>query len=122
VRTRQEVPAPRGYALEFEGVVRTIGQLLPGNGETKTILRQQTDPSYPPLVLSELIANALIHQDLLAQGVSPQIDVFDDRIEITNPGQPLIDERRFLDHAPRSCNELRGHAAAGHVRGAGQRH
>ncbi len=106
VRTLREVPAPRGYALEFEGLVRTIGNMLPGNVETKVILREQTAPSYPPLVLSELIANALIHQDFLAQGVSPQIDVFENRIEITNPGQPLIDERRFIDHAPRSRNEL----------------
>lgn len=56
-------------------------------------------------MLNELIANALIHQNLLVQGVAPQIAVFENRIEITNPGQPLIDERRFLDHAPRRRNE-----------------
>ena len=48
VRTLREVPAPRGYAPELEGLVRTIGNMLPANVETKVILREQTAPSYPP--------------------------------------------------------------------------
>lgn len=33
------------------------------------------------------------------------VEVFSDRIEITNPGTPLIDVARFLDMPPRSRNE-----------------
>lgn len=33
------------------------------------------------------------------------IEVFDDRMEITNPGQPLVSTDRFLDTPPRSRNE-----------------
>ena len=33
------------------------------------------------------------------------VEVFSDRIEITNPGTPLIDVSRFLDMPPRSRNE-----------------
>lgn len=33
------------------------------------------------------------------------IEIFDKRIEITNPGHPLIDPRRFVDHPPLSRNE-----------------
>ena len=33
------------------------------------------------------------------------IEIFSDRIEITNPGKPLIDTDRFLDTPPRSRNE-----------------
>jgi predicted HTH transcriptional regulator len=34
------------------------------------------------------------------------IEVFSNRIEITNPGTPLIDPMRFIDHNPETRNEL----------------
>ena len=34
------------------------------------------------------------------------IEIFDNRVEITNPGKPLIDPLRFIDHSPESRNEL----------------
>ena len=33
------------------------------------------------------------------------IEIFADRMEITNPGVPLVDTQRFLDSPPRSRNE-----------------
>ena len=33
------------------------------------------------------------------------IEIFDDRMEITNPGSPLIDKERFVDYPPTSRNE-----------------
>ena len=53
----------------------------------------------------EFVANALIHQDFSIGGTSPMIEIFKTRMEITNPGKPLIDTLRFIDHAPRSRNE-----------------
>ena len=60
---------------------------------------------YPPIAIREFVANALIHQDFSIGGASVMIEVFADRIEITNPGKPLIDVLRFIDHAPISRNE-----------------
>ena len=60
---------------------------------------------FPELAVRELVANALIHQDLLITGAGPMIEIFDDRIEITNPGEPLISTDRFVDSPPRSRNE-----------------
>ncbi|MDG4542589.1 MAG: ATP-binding protein [Rickettsiales bacterium] len=34
------------------------------------------------------------------------VEIFQDRIEITNPGVPLIDTDRFLDSPPQSRNEI----------------
>ena len=105
IKTIREQPGGRGYALGFEGLVKYINQHLPGNEEVKKVLRDTATPLYPELALSELIANALIHQDFAVTGSSPMVEVFDNRIEISNPGRPLIDARRFLDHAPQSRNE-----------------
>ncbi|MGP4691227.1 ATP-binding protein [Agrobacterium cavarae] len=32
------------------------------------------------------------------------VEVFSDRVEITNPGTPLIDPQRFIEMPPRSRN------------------
>lgn len=65
---------------------------------------------FPSLAIRELVANALIHQDLSITGAGPMIEIFDDRLEITNPGIPLVEPLRFIDMAPRSRNEFLGAA------------
>lgn len=40
------------------------------------------------------------------KGNEPMVEIFDDRIEITNPGEPLVDTQRFVDTPPKSRNEV----------------
>ncbi len=94
----------KGYAVGFEGLVDYINTLLPSNEEIKKALRVETK-TYPEVAIREFVANALIHQDFSIDGTGPMIEIFDNRIEITNPGAPLIDIDRFIDHPPRSRNE-----------------
>jgi predicted HTH transcriptional regulator len=94
----------RGYASGFEGILTFINGLLPRNEHIGQALRAET-PVYPEIALRELVANALIHQDMTITGTGPMVEIFSDRIEITNPGRPLIDPQRFIDMPPRSRNE-----------------
>lgn len=94
----------RGYASGFEGVLAFVNGLLPRNEHIGQALRTET-PIYPEIALRELIANALIHQDMTVTGAGPMVEIFTDRIEITNPGKPLIEPQRFIDMPPRSRNE-----------------
>lgn len=104
METRREQMSRRGYAVGFQALMETVLGLLPANEHIGAALRRQT-PLFPPLAVRELIANALIHQDLTVTGAGPMIELFDDRIEITNPGEPLVSARRLVDAPPRSRNE-----------------
>ena len=94
----------KGYANGFEELVAVINNFLPRNEIIGQAFRKNV-VMYPELAIRELVANSLIHQDFFITGAGPLIEIFKDRIEITNPGKPLIDTIRFLDSPPRSRNE-----------------
>lgn len=94
----------RGYAVGFEGLVKYILDQVPANEVIESALRKQVK-TYPDKAIREFVANALIHQDFSVSGAGVMIEIFEDRIEITNPGVPLIDINRFIDTAPKSRNE-----------------
>jgi ATP-dependent DNA helicase RecG len=94
----------KGYASGFEGLISYINGLLPKNEHIGQALRVEK-PLFPELTIRELVANALIHQDMTITGTGPQIEMFGDRIEITNPGTPLVKPERMIDLPPRSRNE-----------------
>jgi len=104
VRTKREHQEHMGYAAGFEGLIGFIKTMLPENEVIEEALRK-TVPMYPELAIRELVANMIIHQDFAVTGAGPMVEVFDDRLEITNPGQPLVATERFLDTPPRSRNE-----------------
>ena len=64
---------------------------------------------FPELAIRELVANALIHQDFTERGAGPMIEIFDDRVEVINPGKPIMSTMRFVDHNPQSRNEKLAH-------------
>ncbi|MBD1855520.1 MULTISPECIES: ATP-binding protein [Leptolyngbya] len=100
----KEFVSTKGYAIGFEALVTYVGDQLPRNEEIGRALRRNVQ-MYPSLAIRELVANALIHQDFTITGTSSTIEIFSDRIEITNPGIPLIDTLRFIDEPPISRNE-----------------
>jgi predicted HTH transcriptional regulator len=103
-KTVREQEGRKGYAAGFQGLIDYVNALLPRNEVMGTALRREV-PMYPELAVRELVANALIHQDFAVTGAGPMIEVFSDRMEITNPGLPLVKTERFLDSPPRSRNE-----------------
>jgi predicted HTH transcriptional regulator len=105
LQTIKEQGGKLGYAVAFERLVNYVNDKLPSNEEIGRVFREEARV-YPELAIRELIANAIIHQDFSIKGMSVMIEIFDNRIEISNPGEPLIDTKRFIDHSPESRNEM----------------
>ncbi|MBE7381255.1 MAG: putative DNA binding domain-containing protein [Leptolyngbya sp. SIO1E4] len=103
LNTRDEIVGNRGYAVGFEGLVDFVHAAAPQNRFIEEVVREEVK-MFPKQALRELIANALIHQDFLATGSSVMIEMYNDRVEISNPGIPPIPAERFIDEY-RSRNE-----------------
>ena len=101
--SEKEVEGRKGYAVAFSELMKYITGILPKEETYRGGIRQMT-PMYPETALREIIANALIHQDFTISGSGPVIEIYDGRIEITNPGNSLIEIDRIIDER-RSRNE-----------------
>ena len=95
IETIREQTFDKGYAIGFEEMVAWINSQLPANEEIGLALRKDAR-MYPEIAIRELTANMIIHQDFAEQGF-PMIEIYSDRIEFSNPGQPLISIERFID-------------------------
>lgn len=94
----------QGYASGFEELMNYVNGFIPQDENFSAPIRKSY-PHFPLKSVRELISNALIHQDMTITGAGPMIELFSDRIEISNPGSPLVVPNRMVDHPPRSRNE-----------------
>lgn len=95
LETLRDIRGQKGYAIGFEGIINWVTGQLPENEEIGKAFRKEVK-IYPPIAIRELVANAMIHQDFYAQGC-PTIEIYSDRLEISNPGKPVIQANRFID-------------------------
>lgn len=96
LKTVSDLTGDKGYAVGFSGLVSYVMSQLPQNEIIENALRKETK-LLPEVVIRELLANALIHQDFQISGTSPFVEIYNNRIEITNPGLPLVPTSRFID-------------------------
>jgi ATP-dependent DNA helicase RecG len=95
-----------GYASAIDETLHYLDPLLTTREVFQQNIFRKTYEDFPKKALRELLVNALLHQDFKLSGLNPRVEVFPDRIEITNLGSPLSgDIDRLLDWAPQSRNE-----------------
>ena len=94
--TRLDQTGTLGYAVGFQRLVRFIMTQLPQNEVIEDALRKEVK-LVPEIVIRELVANALIHQDLAIGGTSVMVEIYSNRVEISNPGEPVVPVERFID-------------------------
>ena len=107
LKTLKDQSGKFGYAVGFERLMAYINGLLPSNEVIGQALRN-TVSMYPQIAIRELVANALIHQDFDERGTGPMVEIYADRIEISNPGLPLITPNRFIDEYQSRNEDLAG--------------
>ena len=86
----------KGYAVGFQEMVRFIISQLPQNEIIEDALRKEVK-LVPEIVIRELVANALIHQDFRIGGTSMMVEIYSNRMDISNPGEPVVPVERFID-------------------------
>lgn len=96
LKTKSDKPGPKGYAVGFQALVESVNGLVPSNEVIEQALRREVK-MFPEIAVRELVANALIHQDFTESGTSVMVEIYDDRMEISNPGKPFISPDRFID-------------------------
>ncbi|MYH17019.1 MAG: MloB [Gammaproteobacteria bacterium] len=102
LETQLDQTEKRGYALGFQDVVGFVMEQLPREVIENGLRR--TGTLVPEIAVRELVANALIHQDFSISGTSVLVEIYRDRVEISNPGEPIVPIERFID-GYRSRNE-----------------
>lgn len=101
---QKEETINEGYALCFEDIVTLVNAILPSKEDIENA-RSVLKSIFPLPAIREAIANSMIHQDLYITGTGPVVEIFSNRVEVTNPGTPLIDIMRIVDNPPKSRNE-----------------
>lgn len=91
-----------GYAVGFRGLIDFI---MKNTSKEDIDVKRTDEPQYPMIAIRELVANALVHQDFGITGLPVTIEIFENRLAITNAGAPLNDINRLIDLPPQSRNE-----------------
>ncbi len=96
LETKLDQIGSKGYAVGFQGLVQFVMSQLPQNEVIVDALRQEVK-LLPEITIRELVANALIHQDFRISGASVMVEIYSNRVEISNPGEPVVPVERFID-------------------------
>ena len=107
LKTRLDQMGHKGYVVGFQGLVDFINSQTPTNEVIEKAIRK-TVKMFPEIAIRELVANALIHQDFNEKGASVVVEIYSDRVEISNPGLPIITTDRFIDEYQSRNEQLAG--------------
>jgi ATP-dependent DNA helicase RecG len=80
-----ELESRSSLSQALEEILVFIRRHTSVRSSVKGIKREEV-PQYSPMILRESVMNALVHADYANQRSPIQVAIFDDRLEITNPG------------------------------------
>lgn len=106
---QQEINLPLPNALE--AVMSFITRNTQIKSEIEHIRRVDI-PQYSPIVIREAVTNAIVHTDYSLKGANIEIAIYEDRLEITNPG--ALPFGLSLEKALQGISQLRNRVI-GHV-------
>lgn len=96
LKARRDWTCDKGYAAGFEEIVKYVMEQIPQQEVIRNGIREQ-ELLLPEEMTRELLVNALAHQDFSVRGKQLRVDIYSNRVEFSNPGEPLVDPDRFID-------------------------
>jgi predicted HTH transcriptional regulator len=93
----------RGHLTTFQSLLEYIMDRIPSSEQMLHGVRSKVY-SIPEKSIREFLANALVHQDFTQMGSRPMVEIFKDKVRITNPGSPLVSVDRFIDTPSKTRN------------------
>lgn len=75
---------------DYENAIKFLQQHLRLEYEIKNAGPRLEIPEIPYEALREGVLNAIIHREYLEEGARVMVEIFDDRVEISNPGELLF--------------------------------
>lgn len=89
--------------MGFAALVDFVSAQIPVNEIMNKAIREEIK-MFPDVMIRELTANALIHQDFNETGTSVTVEIYDDRMEISNPGKSIISPNILLKKTSLAMN------------------
>lgn len=93
----------KGYALSLREAEERVMDCVPSTEVLEGAFRRVRHQA-PRYAVRELLANAVMHQDLSDTTAGPLVSIYTNRIVFTNPGVSLIERERLLNAPPKSRN------------------
>lgn len=106
-RIQRQFECKKGYAVQFDELMNYISLLLPSEDRIVNGI-MTTFTAYPPDAVREVLVNAMMHQDLTDPSRHILVEVFDGRVEVSNPGKLMVDPLRIVDWMPEERNRQVG--------------
>ena len=95
-KTRRDWTCDKGYAVGFSEMVKYVMEQIPQQEVIRHGIREAVQ-LLPEEMVRELLVNAMVHQDFTVRGKQLRVDIYSNRIEFSNPGEPLVEPDRFID-------------------------
>ena len=95
LETRRDWSCDQGYAVGFRKIVEYIMEQIPQREVIQGALRREIR-LLPEEIARELVANAMAHQDFAVGGKEVRVEIYSNRAEFSNPGEPLVPVADFI--------------------------
>lgn len=103
LEVKEDLEGKKGHLIGFIGLLKTVMSYIPSKELIEDGIRRRVY-SIPEISMREFLANMIVHQDFTGQGERPMVEIYKDKVKISNPGAPLISVDRFIDSPSKSRN------------------
>jgi predicted HTH transcriptional regulator len=98
-----DIEGRKGHLVTFSSLLTVVMSRIPSKEQMIHGVRTKIY-DIPEIAIREFLANMLVHQDFTSAGSRPTVEIFKDKVRMTNPGLPLVSVDRFIDAPSKTRN------------------